>query len=74
LPNVFSGKLVKAVTGPAFNAVQFQTANVVGATVSVPTFAVTDRNNAMLAYTVDGIAQSKWIMRLVFGPPGTVCQ
>ncbi len=61
-------------TGPAFDAGPFDPAKVVGTTVGTATFTFADGNNAIFAYTVNGIAQSKALTRQVFVPPGTVCR
>ena len=72
-PGVYSGTLYRT-TGPAFNAVPFNPANVMATAVGMVTLTFTDGNNATFAYTVNGIAQMKAITREVFNPPGTVCQ
>jgi hypothetical protein len=72
-PGLYSGKLYRT-TGPAFNAVPFNPANVVLAAVGTAIFTFSDGNNASFAYTVNGIAQNKAITREVFHGPGTVCQ
>jgi len=72
-PGVFSGTLVKAVSGPAFNAVPFDPAAVNGVAAGSVTLAFSDGNNATFLYQVDGIAQAKTITRQVFALPGTVC-
>jgi hypothetical protein len=61
-------------TGPAFNAVPFKPASVVGTTVGTATLTFTDGATAAFSYTVDGVSQTKLITREVFAPPGTVCQ
>jgi hypothetical protein len=70
---VFSGALYRT-TGPAFNAVPFNTANVALTPVGTSTFTFSDGNDASFAYTVNGISQTKAITRQVFQAPGTVCQ
>jgi hypothetical protein len=72
-PGVYSGTLYRT-TGPAFNALPFNPANVVPTAVGSATFTFTDGNNATFAYTVNGVAQAKAITREIFNPPGTVCQ
>jgi len=72
-PGVYSGTLYRT-TGPAFNAVPFNPANVVATAVGNATFTFSDGNNATFAYTVNGISQNKAITREVFNNPGTVCQ
>ena len=72
-PGVYTGKLYRT-TGPAFNAVPFNPANVVSTEVGAATFTFTDGNNASFGYTVNGTTQTKAIVREVFQSPGTVCK
>jgi hypothetical protein len=72
-PGVYSGTLYRT-TGPAFNALPFNPANVVPTAVGSATLTFSDGNNATFAYTVNGVAQNKAITREVFAAPGTVCQ
>lgn len=72
-PGVYSGMLYRT-TGPGFNAMPFNPANVVGTPVGTATFTFADGNNASFAYTVNGISQIKQITREVFQSPGTLCQ
>jgi pseudomonalisin len=72
-PGVYTGMLYQT-TGPAFNAVPFNPANVVATAVGMATFTFSDGNNATFAYTVNGIAQMKAITREIFAGAGTVCQ
>ncbi len=72
-PGVYSGTLYQT-TGPAFDAVPFNPANVVLMPVGMATFTFSDGNDATFAYTVNGISQVKAITRQVFTGPGTVCQ
>ena len=72
-PGLYTGTLYRT-TGPAFNAVPFNPALVVAAAVGTATFTFSDGNNAIFAYTVNGVSQSKAITREVFQNPGTVCQ
>ena len=72
-PGVFSGTLYRT-TGPAFDAVPFNPANVVLTAVGTATFTFSDGNDATFAYTVNGISQNKAITRQVFRGPGTVCK
>jgi hypothetical protein len=73
VPNVYSG-LVKTATGPAFNAVPFDSNAVVRTTVGNATITFADGNHARFDYTVNGVVQSKNLTRQVFAQPGTVCQ
>jgi hypothetical protein len=68
----FSGTLYRTI-GPAFNAAPFLPANVALNAVGTMTVTFADGNNATLAYTVNGVTQSKSITRQVFRAPGTVC-
>jgi hypothetical protein len=72
-PGVYSGTLYRT-TGPAFNAVPFNPANVKATAVGTATFTFSDGNNATFAYTVNGVSQAKAITREIFHNPGTVCQ
>jgi hypothetical protein len=72
-PGVFMGTLNRT-TGPAFDAVPFNPANVKLTAVGTATFTFNDGNDASFAYTVNGISQTKAITRQVFQAPGTVCQ
>jgi len=71
-PGVYSGTLYRT-TGPAFNAVPFNPANVVPTAVGSATFTFSDGNNATFSYTVNGVQQAKAITREVFAGTGTVC-
>jgi len=71
-PGVYMGTLYRT-TGPAFDAVPFNPANVMLTSVGTATFTFSDGNDASFAYTVNGIAQAKAITRQVFQAPGTVC-
>jgi len=66
-PGMYSGALY-TTTGPAFNAVPFNPANVAVTQVGTGTLVFTDINSAGFAYTVNGIYQTKTITRQVFGP------
>jgi len=72
-PGVYSGTLYRT-TGPAFNALPFNPANVLPAAVGSATFTFIDGNAANFAYTVNGVSQNKPITREIFNPPGTICQ
>jgi hypothetical protein len=66
-PNAYSGTLYKT-TGPAFNAVPFNPAQVTAIAVGNGTLTFSDANDATFSYTVNGVAQVKNITREVFGP------
>ena len=72
-PGGYTGTLYRT-TGPAFNAVPFLPANVSLTSVGTLTLTFTNGNSATFAYTVNGVTQTKSIVRQVFRTPGTVCQ
>ena len=72
-PGVYTGTLYRT-TGPPFNSVPFNPANVAATAVGTATFTFADGNDATFAYTVNGVAQQKTITREVFSGAGTVCQ
>ena len=65
--NTYGGPLI-STTGPAFDAVPFNPAQVVGTGVGTGTLTFTDTQNGTFAYTVNGISQTKNITHQVFGP------
>jgi len=69
----YSGTLYRT-TGPAFNSVPFNPANVAATAVGSATFTFTDGNTGTFAYTVNGVTQTQAITREVLVAPGTVCQ
>jgi len=69
---VYTGTLYRT-TGPPFNAVPFNPANVISTAVGTATFTFTDGNTASFAYTVNMVSQTKSIVREVFQSPGTTC-
>jgi hypothetical protein len=71
--NTYSGALYRT-TGPAFNAVPFDSSMVVATPVGTGTFTFTDANNGTFAYTVNGVSQSKAITRQVYSSPVPVCK
>jgi hypothetical protein len=72
-PATYVGTLYRT-TGPAFNAVPFNPASVVGTTVGTATLTFADGATAVFSYSVNGTSQTKAITREVFIPPGTACQ
>jgi hypothetical protein len=78
-PNNYAGTLY-LTRGPAFNAVPFDSTQVMRRPVGTATFSFSDGNNGTFAYDVDlgdGVNkanQTKAITRQVFRAPGTVCQ
>jgi len=71
--NIFTGDLYRT-TGPAFNAVPFDPANVVVTDVGTGTFTFSSTASGTFAYTVNGVTQSKAIERQVYSAPATVCR
>lgn len=72
-PGVYSGTFFRA-TGPAFNAVPFDPANVTRTPVGTMTLTFANGNAATFSYTLDGVTQTKSITRTLFSPPaGTLC-
>lgn len=67
--NVYKGTLFRSI-GPPFDSVPFNPALVHSFVVGTGTlsFDVTDSNNGVFTYTVNGVAQTKNITREVFGP------
>jgi hypothetical protein len=69
---------VATVAGPPFDAAPFPPEGSAGGaretTVGTATLTFADGNHAALAYTVGGVAQVKAITRMVWAPPGTVCE
>jgi len=72
-PGVYAGALYRG-TGPAWNAVPFDPAQVVPVEVGTATFTFADGKTASFAYTIDGESQTKTIMRQVFGTASALCQ
>lgn len=69
---VYSGALY-STTGPAFNANPWDQSKVSVMQVGTATFTFSDISNGTFAYSVNGIAQTKAIMREVFATPTSVC-
>jgi hypothetical protein len=70
---VYSGDICTG-TGPAFNSVPFNPPQVASTKVGTATLTFADGSDATFAYTVNGYSASKSITRVVFAPPGIVCQ
>ena len=70
---VYKGTLYRT-RGPAFSAVPFLPASVTLTSAGNVTLSFTNGNSATFAYVVNGVSQSKAIVRQVFRSPGTVCQ
>jgi len=75
--DVFGGP-VSTVTGPPFDTLPFDPAKVVETVVGSATFTFLDGNRGTFAYdvTLGGkrTQQAKTITRMVFAPPGTICE
>lgn len=71
-PSVYTGTLYRT-RGPPFNAVPFNPGNVTRTVAGTLTLTFANGNAATFAYTLDGVSQSKSIVRQVFRTPGTVC-
>jgi predicted dienelactone hydrolase len=69
----YVGTLYQA-SGPAYDTVPFNPANVALMPVGSAALTFADGNSATFAYTAFGVSQSKAITRQVFQNPGTVCQ
>ena len=65
--NVYAGT-VYATHGPPFSAVPFDPALVVATAVGTATLTFANADTATFAYTVNGVSQSKPIVRHAFGP------
>ena len=72
-PGTYAGTLYRT-SGPAFDAVPFDSAAVRLTAVGTATLTFNDGNTASFVYTVNGVSQTKLIAREVFRVPGTVCQ
>ena len=68
--NMYQGQLFET-TGPAFDAVPWNPANVVATQVGTGTLTFSDANNGSFNYTVNkggSVTQTKTLVRQVFGP------
>ena len=72
-PNVYTGFLYSG-KGPPYSSAKFDPAKVQATPAGSASLTFVDGNDAIFAYNVNGITQSKRITREVFGPPGTVCR
>ncbi len=71
-PGVYAGTIF-TTHGPAFNAVPFNPALVTETPVGSGTLTFSDANDASFAYTVNGVSQTKALLREVFASPVPVC-
>jgi len=72
-PKTYTGSL-DATTGPAFDAVPFDSSRVTHSAVGTATVTFTDGANSIFDYSLYGVARTKSLTRFVFRSPGTVCQ
>jgi hypothetical protein len=70
--NTYAGTIYRT-TGPAFNAVPFNSSQVTVTPVGTGTLAFTDASNGTFTYNVNGVSQSKPITRLVYATPVSTC-
>jgi hypothetical protein len=71
--NTYAGTLYRT-TAPAFNSAPFDPPRAGTTEVGSGTFTFSDASNGAFAYTVNGISQSKPIMREVCSSPATLCR
>ena len=71
-PSTYSGTLYRT-TGPSFDAVPWNPADVVSTPVGTATFAFTSAERGTFTYTVNGTTQSKAIIPLAFSSPMPNC-
>ena len=71
--NVFAGSLFRT-TGPAFNANPWNPASVTASPVGTGTFTFTSQGAGTFSYVVNGISQTRNIVRQAFGSPATLCR
>jgi len=64
---IYSGTLIETA-GPAFDAMPFDPARVTRTAVGSGMLTFRDGNNCTFNYTVKGVAQTKLLVRQVFGP------
>jgi hypothetical protein len=76
-PNVYSGTLFRAISGPPLYE-PFpplgSPGGALGAEVGVAAFDFSDGNGAAFTYTIGGVTQTKQITREMLAAGGTVCQ
>jgi len=75
----YHGDIVRT-TGPPFSAMPFPSQDVTRTTIGALTLTFANGNNASFAYSVmigtppSSISRTKTLTRLVFRPPGTLCE
>jgi len=72
-PNVFAGTIYTA-TGPSFGDEEFDPSKVAGTVVGTATLTFANGSRGRFDYTVNGVSQSKEIVRQLFAAVGNVCQ
>lgn len=70
--NTYTGALYRT-TGPAFSAATFDPSQVTVTQVGNGTFSFTDANTGTFSYTVNGVSQTKAILRQVYSSPLPTC-
>jgi hypothetical protein len=71
--NTYSGSILRT-RGPAFNSVPWNNSQFTFATVGTASFTFANAENGTFNYTLDGITQSKPIVRQVYSSPASVCR
>ncbi len=70
--NAWTGKLYRT-SGPSFDSSPFDSTRIVTTEVGTGTFTFTDSNTGSFAYTLNGVSQSKALMRETFSSPVPTC-
>jgi len=70
--DTYAGTLYES-HGPPFNAVPFDQSRVTRKAVGSATLTFTDLDTAQFAYTVNGVSQTRTLVREVFADPVSVC-
>lgn len=70
---IYTGNLYRT-RGPAFNAKQWDPAQVVATRVGSATFTFTTAESGLFAFTLDGVSRTLPLTRQVFASPPTVCR
>jgi len=69
---VYSGS-ISTVTGPAYDSVPFDSSKIVETQVGTMTVTFSGNDSATMTYTVNGINQTKTIVRQIFASPVPTC-
>ena len=70
--NTYSGALYRT-TGPVFSSAVFSPSQVVATPVGSATFTFSDADNGSFLYTLNGITQTKPIVRQIYASPVPTC-